>query len=116
MQTLLHTFRDLYNNHRLHRTLSAGTTPAHAYTTLPKAAPPAITPGEHFGIRHDAVDQFGKRTLHYASRLRHLRIGRAHAGTKVLILITTKTVTVVARCCPVTRQANRSLTPSTCLR
>jgi hypothetical protein len=43
------------------------------------------------------VDQFGKLTLRYASRLRHLGIGRAHAGTKVLILITTTTVTVIAR-------------------
>src|SRR6201993_523601 len=37
MQTLLDTFRDLYNNHRPHRGLPADTTPARAYTALPKA-------------------------------------------------------------------------------
>jgi transposase InsO family protein len=97
MQTLLDTFRDLYNNHRPHRGLPADTTPARAYTALPKASPPGLPANEHFRIRHDTVDQFGKLTLRYASRLRHLGIGRAHAGTKVLILITTTTVTVIAR-------------------
>ena len=91
MQTLLDTFRDLYNNDRPHRALPAGTTPAQAYTALPKAARRAGH-REHFRIRHDTVDQFGKLTLRYASRLRHLGIGRAHAGTKVLILVTTVTV------------------------
>jgi hypothetical protein len=35
--------------------------------------------------------------LRYASRLHHLGIGIAHAGTKVLILVTTTTVTVIAQ-------------------
>jgi hypothetical protein len=39
----------------------------------------------------------GKLTLRYASRLHHLGIGTAHAGTKVLILVTATTVTVIAR-------------------
>jgi hypothetical protein len=61
--------------------------------TPPYPKPPAGLPtGEHFRIRHDTVDQFGKLTLRYASRLRHLGIGRDHAGTKVLILVTTVTV------------------------
>ncbi|CDO89239.1 hypothetical protein AWC29_12215 [Mycobacterium triplex] len=97
LQTLLDDFRGRYNNHRPHRALPAGATPAQAYTALPKAAPPGQPAGEHFRIRHDTVDQFGKLTLRYASRLRHLGIGRAHAGTKVLILVTTTTVTVIAR-------------------
>jgi hypothetical protein len=66
-------------------------------TALPKAAPPGLPTGEHFPIRHDTVDQFGKLTLRYASRLHHLGIGRAHAGTKVLILITATTITVIAQ-------------------
>jgi transposase InsO family protein len=97
MQTLLDTFGDLYNNHRPHRALPAGATPAQAYNALPKAAPPGLPADEHFRIRHDTVDQFGKLTLRYASRLRHLGIGRAHAGTKVLILVTATTVTVIAK-------------------
>jgi transposase InsO family protein len=98
LQTLLDAFRDLYNNRRPHRALPTAITPAQAYTALPKATPPAQLPaGEHLRIRHDTVDQFGKLTLRYASRLRHLGIGRTHAGTKVLILVTATTVTVITR-------------------
>lgn len=97
LQNLLDNFRNLYNNHRPHRGLPPGTTPAQAYTALPKASPPGRPTDEHFRIRHDTVDQFGKLTLRHASRLRHLGIGRAHAGTKVLILVTTTTVTVITQ-------------------
>jgi transposase InsO family protein len=97
MQTLLDDFCDLYNNHRPHRALPAGNTPAQAYAALPKACPPGLPADDHFRIRHDTVDQFGKLTLRYASRLRHLGIGRAHAGTKVLILVTATAVTVIAK-------------------
>ena len=48
-------------------------------------------------MRHDTVDQFGKLTLRHASRLRHLGAGRAHADTKVHILVTATTVTVIAQ-------------------
>ncbi|HEY2450675.1 MAG TPA: hypothetical protein VGI49_17935 [Mycobacterium sp.] len=40
---------------------------------------------------------FPPSICHHDSRLRHLGIGRAHAGTKVLILITTTTVTVITQ-------------------
>jgi transposase InsO family protein len=96
MQTLLDTFRSIYNTQRAHRALPPHTTPTHAYTALPKATPPGIEPTEHFRIRHDTVDDCGKLTLRHASRLHHLGIGIAHAGTKVLILVTTTTVTVIA--------------------
>ncbi len=43
------------------------------------------------------VDQFGKLTLRHGSRLHHLGIGRAHAGTAVLILVTNQTVTVISK-------------------
>jgi hypothetical protein len=52
---------------------------------------------EHFRIRRDTVDDCGKLTLRYASRLHHLGIGITHAGTKVLILVTATTVTVIAQ-------------------
>ncbi|MCV7153518.1 hypothetical protein H7I57_20300 [Mycobacterium pyrenivorans] len=47
-------------------------------------------------MRHDTVDQFGKLTLRQGSRLHHLGIGRRHAGTPVLILVATSTVTVIS--------------------
>ena len=96
MQALLDTFRSLYNTERVHRALRPHTTPAQAYTALPKAAPPGIAPTEHYRIRRDTVDACGKLTLRYASHLHHLGIGTAHAGTKVLILVTATTVSVLA--------------------
>ena len=96
MQALLDTFRSLYNTERAHRALRSRTTPAQAYTALPKAAPPGIAPTEHYRIRRDTVDACGKLTLRYASRLHHLGIGTTHAGAKVLILVTATTVTVLA--------------------
>ena len=45
----------------------------------------------------DTVDQFGKLTLRYGSRLHHLGIGITHAHTPVVILITTTTVTVISK-------------------
>jgi transposase InsO family protein len=95
-QILLDTFTDVYNTQRTHRALPAGTTPAQAYQARPKAAPPHTARG-HFRIRHDTVDQFGKLTLRHGSRLHHLGVGRPHAGTPVLILVTTTTVTVISK-------------------
>lgn len=96
LQALLDTFRDLYNTRRTHRALPAGTTPAQAYLARPKAHPTS-QPSTHFRIRHDTVDQFGKLTLRHGSRLHHLGIGRTHAGTPVLLLVTTTTVTVISK-------------------
>jgi transposase InsO family protein len=96
MQTLLDDFTVIYNTQRIHRALPPGTTPAQAYNARPKASPPHTPPG-HFRIRHDTVDQFGKLTLRHGSRLHHLGIGRAHAATPVLILITTATATVISK-------------------
>jgi hypothetical protein len=71
-------------------------TPQQAYTALPKATPTATT-APIFRIRHDTVDQFGKLTLRHGSRLHHRGIGRTHAHTPVLILVTSHTVTVVSK-------------------
>lgn len=95
LQTLLDTFRAIYNTHRPHRAHHPRATPQTAYVALPKATPQGGT--EHFRIRHDTVDQFGKLTLRHGSRLHHLGIGRNHAGTPVLILVATQTVTVISK-------------------
>jgi len=95
LQTLLDHFARIYNTQRPHRAHHPRTTPQTAYLALPKAAPAGAT--AHFRIRHDTVDQFGKLTLRYGSRLHHLGIGRNHAGTAVLILIATQTVTVISK-------------------
>jgi transposase InsO family protein len=95
LQDLLDEFTVIYNTARVHRALPAGTTPAQAYAARPKATPTGVI--EHFRIRHDTVDQFGKLTLRHGSQLHHLGIGRRHAGTPVLILVATSTVTVISK-------------------
>ena len=95
LQIQLDTFRQIYNTERIHRALPPHTIPAQAYAALPKAAPPDHTTESHFRIRHDTVDNCGKLTLRYATRLHQLGIGIAHAGTKVLIIVTTANVTVL---------------------
>jgi transposase InsO family protein len=97
LQTLLDTFRAIYNTQRIHRAHPGRRTPQQAYLARPKASPNGAAPLEHFRIRHDTVDQFGKLTLRHASRLHHLGIGRTHAHTPVLILVTTHTVTVISK-------------------
>ncbi|MGH3553440.1 MAG: IS481 family transposase [Mycobacterium sp.] len=96
LQAQLDQFRDIYNTQRVHRALPPHTTPAQAYNARPKAHPSGQS-AEHFRIRHDTVDQFGKLTLRHGSQLHHLGIGRTHAGTKVRILITTTTVIVISK-------------------
>lgn len=58
---------------------------------------PGNQPSTAIRLRTDVVDQFGKLTLRHGSRLHHLGIGRAHASTPVLILVTTDTVTVISK-------------------
>lgn len=85
LQTLLDTFSRWYNHERPHR--SAGRrTPATAYTALPKATPTTVTEAE-WRTRTDKVAATGTVSLRYAGKLRHLGIGRAHAGQPVLMLI-----------------------------
>jgi hypothetical protein len=95
LQTLLETFQTIYNSARPHRAHHPRATPQSAYQALPKAAPAGTT--EHFRIRHDTADQFGKLTLRHGSRLHHLGIGRHHGGTPVLILVATEIVTVTSK-------------------
>ena len=85
--------------HLQHRTRAPGPTPTHHTRTglhrATQSRPPGHPADEHFRVRHDTVDHCGKLTLRHASRLHHLGIGITHAGTQVLIIVTTTTVTVL---------------------
>lgn len=85
LNTQLATFQSWYNNDRPHRA-RANQTPAQAYTSQPKATPDTETTSE-YRTRHDRVDNSGKVTLRYAGKLRHLGIGRTHAGALVTLII-----------------------------
>ena len=87
LQAQLDQFRGYYNTARPHRALRRAT-PQAAFHARPKATPTGqpITTG-HYRIRQDRIDDTGVITLRHNSRLHHLGIGRAHAGTHVLVLV-----------------------------
>jgi transposase InsO family protein len=87
LQAQLGAFTSYYNTQRPHRA-TGRRTPQAAWNARPRAVPArqGIRISEHFRVRRDRVDADGKLTLRHNSRLHHIGIGRAWAGTKVLIL------------------------------
>jgi transposase InsO family protein len=96
LQDLIDLFVDEYNHRRPHRSLPHRATPAALYDTMPKAVPTSSRdPDTHDRIRHDIVNDNGAVTLRVASKLRHIGIGRTHARTHVILLISDLDVRVV---------------------
>jgi hypothetical protein len=94
LQRQLDAFRDHYNHIRPHRALS-GRTPLQAYSARVKARPSAALTRTHFRVRQDKVDQAGKVTLRYHSRLYHIAIGRAHKGKPIKLLIADRDIRII---------------------
>ena len=94
LQTQLDRFVEHYNHHRPHRALDRHT-PAEIYTTKCKAHPPTDATRTHYRVRKDKVGRAGKITLRYQSRLHHIGIGRAHAGTPVVVLVADRDIRVL---------------------
>jgi len=95
LQGLLDYFRAYYNNTRPHRAIGRRT-PIEAYSARQKAFPKLTgRPGAHYRLRHDRLDKTGKVTLRYMSRLRHIGVGRAHAGKRVVLFIAERHVRVL---------------------
>ena len=95
LQRHLDRFRLHYNTRRPHRSL-ARRTPAEAFAARTKAAPTiaGVRLAQH-RVRRDKVGDAGKVTLRYRSRLIHIGVGRAYAGTEVLLLVADDDVRVV---------------------
>ena len=96
LQAQLDRFATYYNHTRPHRALGRHT-PAEAFAARTKARPqlaPIKAEGHH-RVRRDRVDKTGRVTLRYRSRLLHVGIGRAHAGTRVLLLVNDLDVRVI---------------------
>jgi Integrase core domain len=89
LQALLDAFASTYNQQRPHRSLPHRATPATAYTTRPKANPSCDTRtgDSHDRVRTAKIDKTGCVTLRVAGKLRHIGVGRPHAGTHVTLLI-----------------------------
>jgi transposase InsO family protein len=86
LQAQLNTWATIYNHQRPHSSLRRRP-PAIVYGLLPKATPRGSTAGTHHRVRHDRIDKTGAVSLRRAGRMHHIGIGRAHAGTPVLLLI-----------------------------
>jgi transposase InsO family protein len=97
LQRRLDTFTAYYNEVRPHRA-KGRRTPAEAYAARIKASPPGTpdTPFLHYRIRNDRVDKDGKITLRYEGTLRHLSVGRARKGDRVLALVADRDVRVLS--------------------
>jgi transposase InsO family protein len=95
LRTLLDAFAGIYNTRRPHRSLAGRATPAAAYAARPKAAPGDRAADTHDRVRTDRVDATGLVTLRHNGKLHHIGIGRAHAGTRVLLLVQDLDIRVV---------------------
>ncbi len=95
LQSQLDLFRAYYNEVRPHR--AAGRhTPGQRYAARPKAAPRGPRIPVHCRVRRDRIDRGGGVTLRHESRLHHIKVGRRHAGTRVLMLVAGLDVRIVS--------------------
>ncbi len=94
LQFQLDAFREYYNSRRPHRAINRQT-PLAVFDSLIKARPtqqPA--PADH-RVRRDKIDSFGKVTLRYLGRLRHIPVGTAHKNRKVQLLVAGPDVRII---------------------
>ncbi len=82
---LCDTFRGIYNHDRPHRGIDRQT-PDVVYNLLPKTGPDTID-NPHHRIRRDVIDTTGTVSLRRAGHMHHIGIGRAHAGTPIVLII-----------------------------
>jgi transposase InsO family protein len=94
LQQQLDTFVHYYNHIRPHRALH-NHTPLQAYSARLKARPPGTSPASYFRVRQDKVDEAGKVSLRYDSRLYKIGLGRAHKGRTVKLLIADLQIRVI---------------------
>ena len=95
LQTQIDRFVGYYNTSRPHRALGRKT-PVEVYEAKVKAHPPQRRTATHFRVRRDKIDKAGRVTLRYDSRLLHIGVGRAHIGTRVLLLVADLDVRIVS--------------------
>jgi transposase InsO family protein len=94
LQGQLDAFRAYYNHRRPHRSLDRQT-PAAVFHSRLKARPTQTPAAIDHRVRRDKVDRFGKLTLRYLGRLRHIPVGAAHKNRKVRLFVAGADVRVV---------------------
>jgi transposase InsO family protein len=104
LQAQLDRFRRYYNTVRPHRALNRRT-PLETFTARTKAHPdPAPNAVDGYRLRHDTIDRDGKVTVRYAGRLRHIGVGRRHAGKTVAMLVAGRDIRILDSTGEVIRQ------------
>jgi hypothetical protein len=86
LQLQLDAFREYYNERRPHRALNRQT-PLAVFDTLIKTKPAGQPAATDHRVRRDKIDSFGKVTIRYLGRLRHIPVGVADTNRKVRLLI-----------------------------
>jgi transposase InsO family protein len=94
LQEQLDAFAHYYNVIRPHRALG-GRTPLQAYSSRVKARPAGAAPSTYFRVREDRVDDTGKVSLRYDSKLYKIGLGRVHKGRVIKLLIADLNVRVI---------------------
>lgn len=61
-------------------------TPQSSYEATVKATPKEAKDKEHYRVRHDSVDQFGKISLRRAGKMHHLGAGIENQFKKVYVV------------------------------
>ena len=79
---------------RPHRALGRRT-PLVAYRAKIRAPPVTPEKPTHYRVRQGRLDDTGKVTLRYLSKLRKIPVGRAHAWRKVLLLLAGADVRII---------------------
>jgi len=94
LQFQLDAFADYYNHRRPHRAL-ARQTPMSVFNLRLKAKPSLQPAPSDHRVRRDKIDAFGKVTLRYLGRLRHIPVGTAHRNRRVRLLVAGPDVRVI---------------------
>lgn len=96
LQTQVDRFVAYYNEVRPHRA-KGRKTPRSAFDSRAKARP--ITREWSFTrelrVRHDKVDRHGVVTIRYKSKLHHIGMGRARAGTRIILLVAGRNIRII---------------------
>ena len=96
LQEQLDEFRNVYNTQRPHKALEMRT-PQSSYEATIKATPKVAKDKEHYRVRHDNVDQFGKLSLRRAGKMHHLGVGIENQFKKVYVVVDHYKVSVVEK-------------------
>jgi transposase InsO family protein len=94
LQFQLDAFRDYYNQRRPHRSLNRQT-PLNVFNSLIKARPSQQPVVSDQRVRRDKIDSFGKVTLRYLGRLRHIPVGTAHKNRRVRLMVAGPDVRII---------------------